>query len=232
MIQITELRKSYHGIEVLHVPELYMKRGESVGLVGNNGAGKTTLLSLLLDLIQPDGGTMILDQVPVSGNDQWKQFTCAFIDESFLIGYLTAWEYFYLLGQFRGVGAGQVEEVVAQYDEFLPAATLEQPVFIRDLSKGNQRKVCIIAALIGAPDLVVLDEPFANLDPSSQHQLKRLINTLREQQNTTFLISSHDLSHTVEISDRIIALRAGRIEKDLYTNPETLEELSDFFHQQ
>ena len=232
MIEITELRKSYHGIEVLHVPELHIKRGESVGLVGNNGAGKTTLLSLLLDLIQPDGGTVALGQVPVRGDDRWKHFTCAFIDESFLIGYLTAWEYFYLLGQFRGIGAVQVEDVSARYADFLPAATLSQPVFIRDLSKGNQRKVGIISTLIGAPDLIVLDEPFANLDPSSQYQLKRLVNTLREQQNITFLISSHDLSHTVEISDRIIALRAGRIEKDLYTNPETLEELTAFFHHQ
>src|SRR5690606_36817517 len=145
---------------------------------------------------------------------------------------LTAWEYFYLLGQFRGIGAVQVEEVITRYEEFLPAATLSQAVYIRDVSKGNQRKVGIISTLIGAPDLIVLDEPFANLDPSSQYQLKRLVNTLREQQNITFLISSHDLSHTVESSERIIALGAGRIVKDLYTNPETLDELTAFFHHQ
>lgn len=230
MIHIENIKKSYNGVAVLHIPALHVEAGENVGLVGNNGAGKTTLLTLMLDLIQPDCGTIALGGVPVAENDAWKRFTFSFIDESFLIGYLTAEEYFHLLGEFRGVSKGEVTEILEKFSEFFAGEVLGGKTYLRDLSKGNQKKAGIIGALIGDPDLIVLDEPFANLDPSSQFRLKKLINTLREDRTVTLVISSHDLTHTVEISDRILALRKGQIERDLYTNPETLAELTNFFH--
>lgn len=230
MIRIENIRKNYDGVDVLHIADLHVKPGESVGLVGNNGAGKTTLLTLMLDLIQPDDGHITLGGMSVAGNDAWKRHVYSYIDESFLIGYLTAEEYFYLLGEFRGVNRGQVDQIVAHYSEFLADGVLQGGTYLRDLSKGNQRKAGIVGALIGTPDLIILDEPFANLDPSSQFGLKKMINQLREDREITLVISSHDLTHTVDVSDRIIALRKGRVEKDLYTRPETLEELARFFH--
>lgn len=231
MIRVEQLKKSYNGVEVLSVPELHISRGESVGLVGNNGAGKTTLLSLLLDLIQPDCGHISLGTIAVRDSDAWKRFTFSFIDENFLIGYLTAKEYFYLVGEFRGISRPDVDQTVAGFADFLAGEVIKDHVYLRDLSKGNQRKAGIIGALIGSPEIVILDEPFANLDPSSQFQLKKLINKLRQERTMTFLISSHDLTHTVEISNRILALRQGVLEKDLYTDTDTLKELTAFFQQ-
>lgn len=229
MINITNLSKEYNGVKVLGIENIEIKRGESVGLVGNNGAGKTTLFSLLLDLILPSTGQIQINEVNVHENDRWKNFTGAFLDESFLIGYLTPEEYFYFIGNLQNLSKEEVDAFVANYEEFFNGEVLNKKKYIRDLSKGNQKKVGIIGALIGNPDLIILDEPFANLDPSSQFRLKKLIRELIEQREVTIIISSHDLSHTVEISDRIIALEKGNVIKDIQTSAETLEELNALF---
>lgn len=229
MIEIKDIVKSYNGVQVLNIPHLQIGKGESIGLVGNNGAGKTTLFSLILDLIQPDSGMISLNGIPVHGHDGWKKFTTAFVDESFLIGYLTPEEYFYFLGELRGMNKTDVDSTIEEYVEFFNEEVLDKKVYVRDLSKGNQKKVGIVGALIGNPELIILDEPFANLDPSTQFRLKKLINKLKDEKDVTILISSHDLSHTVETADRIIALNKGLIVKDSLKTEETLSELNAFF---
>lgn len=229
MISIQNLSKEYNGTKVLDIENVEIGRGESIGLVGNNGAGKTTLFSLLLDLIQASTGEITINGVNVHQSDRWKEFTGSFLDETFLIGYLTPEEYFYFIGELHGVNKEEVDAFIGQYDEFFNGEILNKNKYIRDLSKGNQKKVGIIGALIGNPELIVLDEPFANLDPSSQFRLKKLIRDLIAQREVTILISSHDLSHTVEISDRIIALEKGKMIKDIQTSEETLQELNALF---
>ncbi|MGN0003387.1 MAG: ABC transporter ATP-binding protein [Sphingobacterium composti] len=229
MITIHNLSKEYNGVKVLDIEHIEIKRGESVGLVGNNGAGKTTLFSLLLDLIQASSGEIRINEINVHASDRWKDFTGSFVDDSFLIGYLTPEEYFYFVGELSNIGKEEIDTFVAQYEEFFNGEVLHKNKYIRDLSKGNQKKVGIIGALIGNPELIILDEPFANLDPSSQFRLKKLIRELIQNREVTILISSHDLSHTVEISDRIIALEKGKVIKDIQTSAETLEELNALF---
>lgn len=229
MITIHNLSKEYNGVKVLDIDHIEIKRGESVGLVGNNGAGKTTLFSLLLDLIQASSGEIRINEINVHANDRWKDFTGSFVDDSFLIGYLTPEEYFYFVGELSNIGKEEIDTFVVQYEEFFNGEVLQKNKYIRDLSKGNQKKVGIIGALIGNPELIILDEPFANLDPSSQFRLKKLIRELIQNREVTILISSHDLSHTVEISERIIALEKGKVIKDIQTSAETLEELNALF---
>ncbi|MGM1428678.1 ABC transporter ATP-binding protein [Sphingobacterium lactis] len=231
MIEIKNLVKSYKQVKVLDIPHLKISKGESIGLVGNNGAGKTTLFSLMLDLILPDQGAIYLKDILVMGHDEWKGFTSSFLDDSFLIGYLKPEEYFYFLGELRGLNKQDVDVTLAKYEDFFNGEVIGKRAYIRDLSKGNQKKVGIIGALIGNPELIILDEPFANLDPSTQFRLRGLINALRAEREVTLLISSHDLSHTVEISDRIIALDKGEIIKDMEKNEETLVELNAYFQQ-
>lgn len=229
MINIHNLIKSYNGTTVLQIDSLEIKRGESIGLVGNNGAGKTTLFSLFLDLIQANDGTVVINGFKINENESWKVFTRSFLDESFLIGYLTPEEYFYFIGDLHGISKPEVDILTVKYAEFFNGEILGKRKYLRDLSKGNQKKVGIVGTLIGNPELIVLDEPFANLDPSSQFRLKNIIRELREDDQLTILISSHDLSHTVEISDRIIALEKGRVIKDISTSSETLGELEEYF---
>jgi ABC-2 type transport system ATP-binding protein len=230
MIQVHNLSKTYNnGVKVLNVESLEIPKGQSFGLVGNNGAGKTTFFSLLLDLIQPSTGHIINNNVQVNTSEAWKPFTAAFIDESFLIGYLTAEEYFYFIGELRNQNKADVDTLLAKHEEFFNGEILKSKKYLRDLSKGNMKKVGIIATLIGNPEVVILDEPFANLDPTTVNRLKKIIKELADDTNTTVLVSSHDLVHTVEVCNRIVALNKGEIVKDIQTSPETLKELEAFF---
>ena len=230
MIQVNNLSKTYNaGIQVLNIENLEIPKGQSFGLVGNNGAGKTTFFSLLLDLIQPSTGHISNNTIQVNTSEAWKPFTAAFIDESFLIGYLTAEEYFYFIGDLRGQNKADVDSILLKHEDFFNGEILKNRKYLRDLSKGNQKKVGIIAALIGNPEVVILDEPFANLDPTTVNRLKIIIKDLSDDPNVTVLVSSHDLVHTVEVCNRIVALNKGEIVKDIQTSPETLKELEAFF---
>jgi ABC-2 type transport system ATP-binding protein len=229
MIQVNQLSKKYNGTTVLQIDNLSIPKGQSFGLVGNNGAGKTTFFSLLLDLIQPTTGEIINNEIPVHTSENWKSFTASFLDESFLIGYLTPEEYFYFIGDLRGQNKADVDALLAKHEEFFNGEILNNKKYLRDLSKGNQKKVGIIATLIGNPEVVVLDEPFANLDPTTVNRLKKIIKELSENPQVTILVSSHDLQHTVEVCDRIVALNKGEVVKDIVTSTETLQELEAFF---
>ena len=229
MITTQNLSKSYNGVEVLNISGLEIPKGQSFGLVGNNGAGKTTFFSLLLDLIKPTTGKITSNEIIVSNSEAWKPFTAAFIDESFLIGYLTPEEYFYFIGDLRDQNKADVDALMQQFDEIFNGEILGKKKYLRDLSKGNQKKAGIAAALIGNPEVIILDEPFANLDPTTQIRLKEFIKTLTENRDITVLISSHDLMHVTEVCERIVVLEKGEIIKDLKTSAATLKELEAHF---
>jgi ABC-2 type transport system ATP-binding protein len=229
MIQVNNLSKKYNEVTVLNIETLEIPQGQSFGLVGNNGAGKTTFFSLLLDLIQPSSGSIRNNGVEVSTSEAWKPFTASFLDESFLIGYLTPEEYFYFIGDLRGQNKADIDALLSKHEDFFNGEILKNKKYLRDLSKGNQKKVGIIATLIGNPKVVILDEPFANLDPTTVNRLKKIIKELAEDPEVTVLVSSHDLIHTVEVCERIVALNKGEIVKDIQTSDETLQELESFF---
>jgi ABC-2 type transport system ATP-binding protein len=229
MITVHNLTKTYGENTVLNIEQLEIPKGQSFGLVGNNGAGKTTLFSLLLDLIQPSSGHIINKDVQVDQSEDWKPFTSAFIDETFLIGYLTPEEYFYFIGELRGRNKADVDALLSSFEDFFHGEILGQKKYLRDLSKGNQKKVGIVASFIGNPEVVILDEPFANLDPTTQIRLKGIIKDLAAKEGVTVLVSSHDLIHVTEVCERIVVLNKGEIVKDLHTSAETMKELEAFF---
>ena len=229
MIQTTQLSKKYGKAEVLNIESLEIPTGQSFGLVGNNGAGKTTLFNILLDLIRPTSGAIINNDIQVNTSEVWKNFTGSFIDESFLIGYLTAEEYFEFIGDLRGMNKADVKKFLSQFDEFFNDEILGKKKYLRDLSKGNQKKVGIIAAMMGNPQVVILDEPFANLDPTTQIRLKTMLKGLVKNKDITLLVSSHDLGHVTEVCERIVVLEKGDVIKDIQTSTETLKELESHF---
>ena len=229
MITVHNLTKTYGDKTVLNIDHLEIPKGQSFGLVGNNGAGKTTLFSILLDLIQPSTGHIINKDIRVDESEAWKPFTSAFVDETFLIGYLTPEEYFYFIGELRGRNKADVDALLANFDDFFHGEILNQKKYLRDLSKGNQKKVGIVASFIGNPEVVILDEPFDNLDPTTQIRLKGIIKDLAAKEGVTVLVSSHDLIHVTEVCQRIVVLHKGEIVKDLHTSAETMKELEAFF---
>ena len=229
MISVQNLTKKYGESIVLNIENLVIPKGQSFGLVGNNGAGKTTLFSLMLDLIQPTTGHIVNNGVQVDSSESWKPFTSAFIDETFLIGYLTPEEYFYFIGELRGRNKADVDSLLAGFEDFFHDEILGQKKYLRDLSKGNQKKVGIVASFIGDPEVIILDEPFANLDPTTQIKLKGIIKDLAASKEVTVLVSSHDLIHVTEVCERIVVLNKGELVRDIQTSKETLKELEVFF---
>jgi ABC-2 type transport system ATP-binding protein len=229
VIKINNLQKSYKKISVLNINEIEIPEGQSFGLVGNNGAGKTTLLRLMLDLIRASEGEVIIDGQAVNKSEEWKNFTGSFIDEKFLISYLTPEEYFQFISKIRGVSKGDLDQHLDLFESLFNDEIFGKKKYIRDLSKGNKKKVGVAAALLGDPRLVLLDEPFENLDPTSQIRLKKIIQQFQAEKSVTFVISSHDLNHVTEICERIVILDKGEIVKDLQVTDRTLQELTDYF---
>jgi ABC-2 type transport system ATP-binding protein len=230
MITITDLQKNFGTKRAIDIESYTIQTGELVGLVGNNGAGKTTLFRLILDLLRADGGNVTIDDTDVSKSEAWKQTTGAFIDDSFLIDYLTPEEYFYFIGRMYGLNKEVVDERLQPFERFMNSEVMGQKKYIRNYSAGNKQKIGIIAAMLHHPALLILDEPFNFLDPSSQSVIKNLLKSYNEEQGATVLISSHNLNHTVDICPRIALLENGSIIRDMHNiNNSAEKELEDYF---
>lgn len=227
ILEVKNLRKVYGDKTVVNIENIQIEQGETVGLVGNNGAGKTTFFRMLLDLIRPTGGEILSKNENVAQGDHWKSYTASFLDEGFLIDYLTPEEYFTFIGSLSNLSIADVSSYLTQYGEFFNNEILNSGKYIRDFSKGNQVKVGIAAALMQKPEILILDEPFANLDPTTQIRLKNLLKA--QAGSMTTFISSHDLNHVTDVCNRIILVEKGQVIKDFKTDENTLKELESYF---
>ena len=233
MIEISNLRKSFGEKCACDIPQLSIGSGEIIGLVGNNGAGKTTLFRLILDLLKPDSGNVTLDGIDVQQSEDWKTFTGAYIDNGFLIDFLTPEEYFEFIAKVVSISKEELTERTAAFEQFTGGEVFGRNALIRNLSAGNKQKVGIISALITRPRLLILDEPFNFLDPSSQNHLKHIIEEYREATGATIIISSHNLTHTIDISTRILLMEQGEIKRDISEiTPDAITALNEYFDQQ
>ncbi len=227
MISVSNLTKTYDGNEVLTIPELNIQEGEIIGLVGNNGAGKTTFFELLLDFIPATSGVAEMMGVNVATSEEWKNDISAYLDESFLIEYLNAEEFFSFIADTRGVADADLDLFLAQFDDVFHGEVLGKKKYLRAFSKGNQKKVGLVATLIGSPSLIIWDEPFANLDPRTQLKMKDVVTQFSDDR--TWIISSHDLGHIFEVCTRIIILENGKVVHDIEKDQTTLDELIGIF---
>jgi ABC-2 type transport system ATP-binding protein len=212
--KINGLVKNFNQIEVLNIPQFSVAEGAIVGLLGNNGAGKTTLFRLSLDLLGTDIGTISIENQDVSLSKLWKNFTSAFIDERFLIDFLTPKEYFHFIGELYGMSKNEVDTILVDFIPFMADEILNQKKVIEKFSKGNKQKIGIIGAMLTRPRLLILDEPFNFLDPSSQLMMKKLLLDYNRKYNTTVFLSSHNIQHVMDICTRIIVLESGYIVHD------------------
>jgi ABC-2 type transport system ATP-binding protein len=229
MITLESLTKSYQGREVLHIDSLEIGECECFGLVGNNGAGKTTLFRLILDLIKADTGSVTSFGCRIADGEEWKHTTASFLDETFLIPFLTPEEYFTFIAKAYNIPTPEMQESLRRFEPMFNGEVLGNSKLIRDFSTGNKRKIGIAAALLVRPKVLVLDEPFAGLDPSSQIRLVNILKEAAAGRTLTILISSHDLTHVTSVCSRIALIEKGRIIRDTVTTEETLRELQTYF---
>jgi ABC-2 type transport system ATP-binding protein len=214
VINITNLKKAYNKVTVVDIPLLNIYQGEIVGLVGNNGAGKTTLLRLCLDLIKATKGTVRLNGIEITHDDSWKKVTGSYLDTNFLIEFLTAKEFLYFTGEAYGLSHAEIDKRKMTFKKLMTDEILGNEKYIHELSSGNKQKVGIVSAMIIQPEILILDEPFNFLDPSSQFELKRLLTELNTNYKTTILVSSHNIEHIIDLSSRVILMEKGRVIND------------------
>lgn len=231
MITLNKLQKNFGEKRAVDIESYTIGQGDMLGLVGNNGAGKTTLFRLILDLLKTDTGNVMINDVDVSKSEEWKKFTGAFIDDGFLIDYLTPEEYFYFIGKMYGLKKEEVDERLKPFERFMNGEVVGQKKLIRNFSAGNKQKIGIISAMLHYPQLLILDEPFNFLDPSSQSVIKHLLKKYNEEHNATVIISSHNLNHTVDVCPRIALLEHGIIIRDIRNENNSAEkELEAYFN--
>ena len=231
MITIDKLKKNFGEKVAVDIEHYEINQGDMLGLVGNNGAGKTTLFRIMLDLLKADDGKVIINDVDVSQSEDWKSITGAFIDDGFLIDYLTPEEYFYFIGKMYGLKKEEVDERLIPFERFMSGEVIGHKKLIRNYSAGNKQKIGIISAMLHYPQLLILDEPFNFLDPSSQSVIKHLLKKYNEEHNATVIISSHNLNHTVDVCPRIALLEHGTIIRDIRNENNSAEkELEDYFN--
>ncbi|GHT49857.1 ATP-binding protein [Bacteroidia bacterium] len=229
MIVAKDLVKRFGDKVALDIPELTVEKGTLLGLVGNNGAGKTTLFRLVLDLLKADSGYVQSNGADVSRSEDWKAYTGSFIDNRFLIDFLTPEEYFSFVGTTYGLSKEELDARLSAFERFMNGEIFEQKKYIRNFSAGNKQKIGIIAAMMIQPEVLILDEPFNFLDPSSQIEIRNMIQKMNRERQTTVLISSHNLSYTTDIATRMVLLERGTILKDRANSPETIAELNSYF---
>lgn len=230
-ITVKNLKKSFGEKVAVNIDEFTIHQGDILGLVGNNGAGKTTLFRMILDLLNADEGEVNIGEFNPAKTEDWKKFVGSYVDDGFLIDFLTPEEYFDFIGRVSGLDKAAIAERLTHFETFMAGEILDQKKLIRDFSAGNKQKIGIISALLCNPEIVILDEPFNFLDPSSQNTLKKLILSYHEENGATIIISSHNLQHTIEVSTRVALLEHGVIVKDLGNENRCAEaELDTYFN--
>ena len=229
-LTINNLKKSFKETIAVDIDYYSINEGEIVGIVGNNGAGKTTLFRLVLDLLKADNGNAVIQDIITSESEDWKHFTGAFIDESFLIDFLTPDEYFSFISKINGISEQDYRMRLNRFEHIMNGEIVHVDKLIRNLSAGNKQKVGIIGAMLHNPRLLILDEPFNFLDPSSQLAMKKVLYDYSHDTGATIIISSHNLQHTFDLCSRITLLEHGKIIKDVGNDePGLYKEIENYF---
>ncbi|ADO78063.1 LPS export ABC transporter ATP-binding protein [Halanaerobium praevalens] len=211
-IRAEALIKKYNQEKVVDQVSLKVKRGEIVGLLGPNGAGKTTTFYMILGLISPDGGQIFYDQADISELPVYKraQLGIGYLpQEASIFRKLTVGENLKAILEYRDLSSAAIEKNIQELlAEFHLEALRERKGF--QLSGGERRRVEIARALAADPDFILLDEPFAGVDPIAVNDIQDIILYLK-QRGLGVLITDHSVRETLSITDRTYIMHEGRI---------------------
>jgi ABC-type multidrug transport system ATPase subunit len=215
-IECKQVSKSFGGFLAIHNVNLQLYQKSITGVFGANGAGKTTLLKLLAGLLRPSSGDILARGLPIKEHSRaYLTSLGLLLDESFLYDDISLHENF----DFHIKLHGRLDKIV--YEEELHQLAklfnisdwLDEPA--RILSRGMRRKADLVRTLLHEPDIVLLDEPYANLDATATRALTAILRDARDIREAIILLSSHDLSILKEICNRIIIMKKGTIVKTL-----------------
>ena len=209
VIEVRELRKSYRQVDAVRGISFDVARGATTALLGGNGAGKTTTLSMLLGVLTPTSGT-----IRILGEDMLRHryrvlprinFTSPYVD---LPKRLTVGENLRVYARLYGVEASRrrVDEVAEELDL---GDLLNRPY--GNLSAGQRTRVSLAKALLNHPEVLLLDEPTASLDPDVGDRMRTLLEDYQRRSGCTMLLASHNMGEVERMCDEVIMLRAGLV---------------------
>ena len=210
MLNIQHLTKIYGGKKAVDDLSLHIRTGEIYGFIGHNGAGKTTTLKSCCGILQFDSGDILVDGVSIRKDPLACKKRMAYIpDNPYLYEYMTGIQYLNFIADVFGVPAAERAERVRRYgDAFELTGDLAQPVSA--YSHGMKQKLAILSALVHAPKLLLMDEPFVGLDPKASHQLKVLMRQFCDGGGAIFF-STHVLEVAEKLCDKVAIIRGGRL---------------------
>jgi|APSaa5957512622_1039677.scaffolds.fasta_scaffold77050_2 ABC-2 type transport system ATP-binding protein len=211
VLEMSQLSKSFGAVQAVKGLSLNIGKGEIFGFLGPNGAGKTTTIRMITGLVHPDGG-----QIKIGGHDIGKRFFDAICSVGTLMEnpafypYLSAAENLQLLSQLTRMDKA---EAGGQIIELLNLVKLsensQKPV--KGFSQGMRQRLGIAAALLGRPEVIILDEPTNGLDPSGINEMRQLIKEIAEERNITVFLSSHMLKEVEQICTRVGIINQGQL---------------------
>lgn len=210
MLNIQHLTKAYGGKKAVDDLSLHIRPGEIYGFIGHNGAGKTTTLKSCCGILQFDEGDILVDGVSIRQDPLACKRRLAYIpDNPDLYEYMTGIQYLDFVADVFGVTAADRAGRIRRYgDAFGLTEDLAQPVSA--YSHGMKQKLAILSALVHAPRLLLMDEPFVGLDPKASHQLKVLMRQFCDEGGAIFF-STHVLEVAEKLCDKVAIIRAGRL---------------------
>ncbi len=209
-LQVTNLVRHFGPVRAVDGLTFSLERGQSIGLIGANGAGKTTLMRLLTTLDLPNSGSITFDGIDAVTNPEAVRSRIGWMPDAFTpIPHMTVQDTLDFFARAYGLtGTYRLQEVV-RVMEFCGIRDLSNR-FISKLSKGQSQRVALARTIIGNPDLLVLDEPAAGLDPAARLEFMHFVRALQKQ-GKTLLISSHILSELAEMCDSMLFMDAGKL---------------------
>lgn len=208
ILETRHLTKFFGSRKALDDVSLSLREGGIYGLLGPNGAGKTTFLRLLNNVLVRDAGEVLFHGEPLDSKNGRRLGYMA--EERGLYAKMSVEDQIIFFGRLRGGEPRRLRQVMKEYMNIFEMADSERRRKVKELSKGNQQKVQIIATLVHEPELVMLDEPFSGFDPINGALLNSAIDRLRNN-GTTIVLSSHNMPAVEEICSSIALINHGRL---------------------
>jgi len=207
IITVENVTKQYDKSSVVSSIKFNVEKGKIYGFVGPNGAGKTTTIKLILGMIKPTEGSISIlgDDISVNRERILKHIG-ALVEKPAFYGELNAYDNMHIVALMKGASVGSITEL-------LKIMGLENTANkkVKKFSLGMKQRLGIAMALLGDPQIVILDEPINGLDPIGIHEMRKLILSLKNERSMTVLVSSHILSELEMIADELIIINAGQI---------------------
>lgn len=209
IIEVTNVHKSFKTVQAVRGIDLSIQPGQFVAILGPNGAGKTTLVEMIEGIQQPDRGEILIMGKTWKGNEKYlRQQIGLSLQETHFIDKLNVWETLRLFASFFGIGKERCEEVLN-----LISLEEKRKAWVVNLSGGQRQRLALGISLLNKPKLLLLDEPTTGLDPNARREIWAILLKLKDQWNTSLILTTHYMEEAEQLCDYIVIIDHGKILK-------------------